>query len=32
MYLEVLKQEEKFGLRLSRLNDREKGMIKLFQV
>ena len=32
MYLEVLKQEEKFGLRLLRLNDREKGMIKLFQV
>ena len=30
MYLEVLKQEERFGLRVWRLSDREKGMTNVF--
>ena len=30
MYLEVFKQEERFGLRFWRLNDREKGMTNIF--
>ena len=30
MYLEVLKQEEKFGSSFWRLNDREKGMTDAF--
>ena len=31
MYLEALKQEEKFGLCCWRLNDKEKGTTNAFQ-
>ena len=31
MYLEVLKQEQRFGLRFWKLNDKEKGMTKIFR-
>ena len=30
MYLEVLKQEERFGLQFQRLNDKKKGMTQAF--
>ena len=30
MYLEVLKKKERFDLRFSRLNNREKGMTNAF--
>ena len=32
MYLEVLKQEEKFGLRFWKLNQRQKGTTNAFRV
>ena len=30
MYLKVLQQEERFGLRFLRLNERQKGMTNAF--